>query len=288
MTIYLFTTTDFKGSRSQDLARYLRSLQAQNISPGSIESYLLLQNCSLEQREMFRTKLPDYCHLLNDPSVLSLSSARNRLLDAFQATRIMNQDDVVGFPDDDCWLPDGFAASLSDTFHLLPFLGLVICGVSLQPEPGVFDKSDVRLARIAEVVRLASSNCMFVRGDLAQRVGYFDPGLGLGTPAQGGEDTDFIIRAFLKTSYAGIIDRELIGHRKPDSASKARYYVGGLLVLARYGKQSPGLMWEFCRKFLVGLYFVTSGRLSAFNCLNAFVQGFRAFVASANRTETIK
>ncbi len=277
MTVYLVTTTDHKGPRSADLARYLRSLESQNTPSGFIVAYLLLQNCLPDECEDFKAQTPAYFRVSSTPGRLSISKARNQILHDLKAACVLDQNDVIGFPDDDCWLPERFIPGLSAVFKQLPALGLFVCRVSLNPDTEDFDHSDVRTARTAEIVRFASSNCMFIRGSILKVVGYFDPNLGLGTPMQGGEDTDFAVRAFLSSTLAVFSNRELIGHRKPDRASAAKYYPGSLLVLACYAKQTSPLMWEFCRKIMVGLCFVLAKRLTLNAYKEALKAGFRAF-----------
>lgn len=278
MPLILFTTTDLKSPRGDDFRRLLASVEAARDVP--IRHYVLLQNASDEAVALWRDAVPGSCRLFAIPGRVSISEARNRLFEEALAEGAPGENDVVAFPDDDCWLPEGFPARLERTFAEAPDLDLLICRMSLDPEVGDFGPRDITPAEVREVVRISSSNNIFLRGSVVARLGPFDKGLGLGTPAGGGEDTDYVIRAYLAGRRTGMIDRVLIGHPTPDRNSAAKYFRGAMFVLARHARSRPGLAAECMRKVLVGLYFMGQGKLRPSEYARGLRNGAQAYLAA--------
>ena len=103
----LFTTCDDRGPRDEVLIRLLHSLRRSSEQGAEVHHYLLLQNCADPAASRLRLGLGEEVRLISDPGQLSLSRARNILMDTFLSEA--KDDDVVAFPDDDAWYPDGFA-----------------------------------------------------------------------------------------------------------------------------------------------------------------------------------
>jgi hypothetical protein len=280
LALILFSTTDVAGPRQADFARMLRSVARNAAGPQAVRCHVLLQNCSLEELAALRNTAPACCHLTAIEGRCSLSAARNRLIEAVRH-EAFGPDDVVFFPDDDCWLPDHLAGSLATTFTALLQLDLLICRVTPAPVMRAFSAADVRPAATWQIVRIASSNGMFIRASVFRDLGRFDPSLGVGTANGGAEDTDFVIRAFLAARQSGILDRTVVAHSEPDRDSAAKYYRGSLIVLARHAARSPALLWEFLRKLLVGGYFTLCGKLRLRALLSAFAAATRSLAAGA-------
>jgi hypothetical protein len=262
MTILLFTTTDARSARSDAFGRLLASVAAAEASGVPLRHHILLQNCDPAALKSWETKVPSCCRMSATPGRLSLAAARNRLLGEVLSSTPPGFADVVAFPDDDCWFPDGLLGRINGLFDTSPQLGLLICRFSASPDVSPFDTSAVMPAQPRHVVRLANSGGMFLRGSVVSEAELFDPTLGLGTPAGSGEDTDYAVRAFLNGARAGLIDRALMGHPAPDQESAARYFSGSLQVLGRHARSHPALMREFLRKLLVGVYFMATGKLA--------------------------
>lgn len=283
MTVILLSTTDLRGQREWEFAQLLASI-ARNVDRGAhVRLHVLLQNCPPVTLARLRGQAPSYCHLSAIEGRCSLSTARNRLTGTALAQVMPSPDDVVGFPDDDCWYPDHVARSLADAFAARPDLDVLICRVSPQPDSTPVTADEVRPARVRDIVRLTTSNSLFVRGSIFLRVGAFDPELGVGTANGGAEDTDYAIRALLMAGRASLIDRALIAHAEPDQASAAKYYRGALIVLARHARRRPALMVEFLRKILVGNYFMARRRLSPRLLLSALAAAGRSFASGASQ-----
>jgi glycosyltransferase involved in cell wall biosynthesis len=281
MAIVLFTTTDLRGARQADFHRLLSCIER---SHGvDIRHYILLQGCTDDALRDWKTAAPAVCRLFAVSGGVSLSEARNRLIASALAEAPAQHGDVVAFPDDDCWFPDGFLERLAQVFASREALDLLICRMAFDPEASPFDAADVAPVSARKIVRMSSSNNMFLRGSLMAALGLFDHGLGLGTAAGGGEDTDYVVRAFLRARQSGLIDRALVGHAPPDQGSAAKYFQGALIVLARHARSRPALAAECLRKVLVGLYFTSRGQLSVSGYAGALQQGVRSFLIANSR-----
>lgn len=282
MTLILFTTTDLAGGRDRDFRRLLASVERSR--DVAVRHYVLLQNASEEALALCRSEAPAACRIFAISGRASVSAARNRLIAEACTEQVPAEGDVVAFPDDDCWFPDGFLARLHRTFAEATTLDLLVCRMSLDPRADEFRSRDAEPIAAHQVVRMSSSNNMFLRGSLAGGLGAFDEGLGLGSPAGGGEDTDYALRAYLGARRAGLLDQPLVGHPVPDRASAAKYFRGAMTVLARHARARPTLARECARKVLVGGWFVGSGRLAASEYLIGLRDGAGALLAARPTT----
>ncbi|WP_448956247.1 glycosyltransferase family 2 protein [Labrys neptuniae] len=281
MSLILFSTTDLAGPRRQEFARMLASIERNCHGGPAIRLYVLLQNATPERLDALQVQVPSCCRMTAIPGRCSISAARNQLIARALEDEAIGADDVVGFPDDDCWYPDGVAAGLADSFAALADLDVLICRVALQPDGAPPRDGEVRPARVRDIVRVTTSNSMFLRGSVFLRLGDFDPELGVGTPNGGAEDTDYAIRALLVAGQAGLIDRALIAHPVPDQDSAAKYYRSALIVLARHAGRRPALMMEFLRKIAVGGYFLARRKLSARGLFAALMAAAGSFAMPA-------
>ncbi len=282
MRLVLFTTSDLRAGREADFIRMVKSV-VRDARDTEIRIFALLQRAGEADRLRYEQLLPSGSVLVADAGNVPLSAARNWLLAIAGKCNAITDDCVIGFPDDDCWYPPGFAHQLAETFAQDSDLDMLTCRVSLQPTPPDLTVLAFASARALHVVRRSSSNSMFFRGQLVAALGAFDPTLGLGTPNGSGEDTDYALRGFLRAHRAAFIDAPLIGHREPDLASISRYFRGSAVVLGRYALRSPGLLVEFTRKLGVGAYLALRSRLSIQEYLVAMVSSFGELLRSRGR-----
>ncbi|HWM46405.1 MAG TPA: hypothetical protein VNR11_05760 [Xanthobacteraceae bacterium] len=269
--IVLISTTDTANGRPEVLARMLASLTRElERLPGSrCILALLLQNCPKERLISLQASLPPFVLACATPGRISLSAARNLLFERIRDEHI-EPDTVVGFPDDDCWYPDGALAFIVRQFAEQSPLDLWFCRYAASPSASA--GAPLRRASVRDVVRNASSNTMFVRGRVLTRMArrddsQFDEALGVGTPNLGGEDLDFALRAHAAARLSFFCDRALIGHRDKLQHLRATYYRGSLMVLARYALQNMDAAAEYARKVAIGLYLVLRRELP----LRAFI-----------------
>ncbi|MGE0697540.1 MAG: glycosyltransferase family 2 protein [Hyphomicrobiaceae bacterium] len=276
MRLALLTTTDMKSDRAMDFARMIASV-AENVPPGvELKHYVLLQRATEAQRSEVARAIPHPATVLSTDGRLSLSAARNQMLARARADGQLEADTIVGFPDDDCWYLPGFLASLVALFETRRDLGLLISRVSLSPVDD-WPADGGERAGGRDVLRRSSSNGMFLRGDVVARIGDFDVTLGLGTPSNSGEDTDYALRGWLASPLTLFVDRPLVGHKEPDLASITKYFGGNMLVASRYAPRSPALFLEYVRKFGVGSYLVLRQRLAMADFLSAIQGSMAAF-----------
>jgi len=276
MNIVLISTCNMRG-RTDLVERMLASVDRANAALGGerIRLYLLVQECSAEEFANFRNNTSQFVHLDQSPKRLSLSAARNRLMKHVLNHPLQWERTVIGFPDDDAWYPAGTLEAVVSTFKANKHLQFWFCRYASSPvrwEQQTIPKC--RRPSLTEAIRRASSNTIFLRGDLAKTINVFDETLGVGTPNGSGEDTDVAIRAFALASDVAYCDAPLIGHRDFVPALRGKYYRGGLITLARYVGVVDGIYFEFLRKLAVGAYLTLRREITAKNYLSAAHSAF--------------
>lgn len=248
-SLRLFTTCDDRGLRDEVLIRLLNSLRRSSEQGADVHHYLLLQNCVDQVASRVRLGLRDEVRLISHPGQLSLSRARNILMDAFLSEA--RDGDVVAFPDDDAWYPDGFAVWISQQFGKNSDLDFLFCRYASSPLV-VATAPPARPAGVMDVLRFASSNTLFARAARVRAVGHFDEELGVGAVHGGGEDTDYGLRLRKMSRMMVFVDAALVGHRDKFAGLKGRYYQGGLAAIARNAFFDPAVLVQMVRKVLVG------------------------------------
>lgn len=265
--VHLFTTTDAGSGRRDTLARLVASLAKARAARPDVPLTLHL----LAQRAAPGAlgALPNWVDVSAIDGRVSLSRARNVMLAAAPAEAFA-ADTLVAFPDDDAWYPPGLLAGVTRLMDGLMERGgadFVFCRYAARPYE--FGAGDARPARLAEVITAASSNTLFLTGALVRAVGGFDEELGVGARVNGGEDTDYALRAHARARLTLIDPRPLVGHRDPDPTLRGRYYAGSLRAIARHARAHPAGAVPLARKLAVGAYYVLRGRLSPLGYLNA-------------------
>lgn len=248
-----------KGGREAELARLFSSIKAfRRCRPDIVvRHYLLLQQC--EDAGLARAKLdaPPWVEISITESMQSLSAARNRLLSAVFADGL-DAKCLIAFPDDDAWYPPGTLERIVDAFSTDRHLDFWFCRYGSTPTDF---STDGRVPSCQEVISCASSNTIMLRGPLAEEIGNFDERLGLGTPAQSGEDTDYAIRSYLHAHRTVFVNSKLIGHRDYNPGYRARYYAGATIAINRHAFRSAPLFCAFVRKLAVGVALVLRGEM---------------------------
>jgi hypothetical protein len=274
--LVLISTSDVESGRIDVLDRMVRSVEAAAAvleSRVSIKVLLLLQKCPEYRYWTVSQTLPPFVQAVPSTEALSLSAARNLLLAFASSNGLIDSATVVGFPDDDCWYPQGVLELVARSFARSPELGLWFCRYSSQPAPVAETKHAMRDASPRDVIREASSNTMFVRGRVLRTEPVFDETLGIGTANGGGEDTEFALRAYLASRHAVYLPAAVIGHRDKTPQLRPKYYRGGLIALARHARRRPRIGFELARKLGVGVWLVGTRQLP--------VAAFRTAVSAA-------
>lgn len=259
--LVLLTTTDNQPESLDKALNMIATVQSYLDSGNAIEtqSFLLLQRSTPQAEEDLRRKLPPFVTLKAIPDRVSLSRARNILLAKDAAGSAIAPDDIVGFPDDDSWYPDGVIAHIVSSFASRPDLDLWFCrygtAATLEGKPAESNPA------LQTIISRASSNTTYYRGRVILEVGDFDENLGVGAPYNGGEDTDYALRASYVARSTSFLDAKVIGHRDMFQELKGRYYGGTLIALWKSAHKSLAGRWALVRKLLVGTVLVAKGQL---------------------------
>lgn len=160
---------------------------------------------------------------------------------------------LVAFPDDDCWYPATLAEKVVALFDADPLTG-VFTGRTTDADRadslGLFLGADAEITK-SNVWLSGNSNSLFIRTDIARKIGGFDETLGVGAASafKSGEETDFLLRA-LAAGARGFYRRALVVHHDQapvggaGGVSRAQDYARGfgrVLRLHDYGAAYVGM-----------------------------------------------
>lgn len=255
--IILLTTTDIKSGRSPQLDRLISSIELCKDINTNIELCLLLQNYSKHENLQ---KFPEWVNVCSIEGRLPLSIARNKLLELAFRSKLVQDKSIVAFPDDDCWYPENVLQFIHDAFDQNQELDFLFCRYASNTQE-IDSTLTLKQPSAQDVISFASSNTIFVTGLLAKKLNKFSEDLGVGTALNGGEDTEYAIRAYLKARKTLFANRPIIGHRDIDPEIRTKYYPGSFIAISRNAWKSPRIMFAMLRKLLIGIYFLMSGRL---------------------------
>jgi hypothetical protein len=220
------------GERSRLFQRLVDTLQEE--LPGGVPVLLvtLVQGCaavpgSLADLAATRRHL----RFVATPDLLPASRARNVALGLADVAAC----DIVLFPDDDCWYPEGVLAHIHDTMHARQ-ADLLFVWYGEPPDPPGEAPVTYAPPTPVEVMRRTGMITMALAGDVVRRIGGLDERIGLGTDLSGGEDTDYAWRAYMVARRALMTRQALIGHR-----ALADDWATRVAVMPRYW---PGLMFQ--------------------------------------------
>lgn len=255
----MISTSDMLSDRRKYLARMVGSVQSfVNRNPdAAVTLFVLLQRCDGEKLAAARAALPAWVRLDAIADRVSLSKARNMLIG--KAVQALAEDDILCFPDDDCWYPAGTLETVRAAFAGEGDLDFWFCRYGAEPVSAA--AFPARCPSLQDTISRASSNTIFVRGRIARGIGGFDEHLGVGATLMGGEDTDYAIRAHYAARNRRFVDAPVVGHRDPDLKFRTAYYPGSLKAIARHGLRSAAGFAAASRKVAVGAWYVLSGRM---------------------------
>jgi|688.fasta_scaffold39742_5 hypothetical protein len=138
---------------------------------------------------------------------LSLSQARNYLVREVIQRGVIQSDDIVCFSDDDGLWTDSLEHKLKQEFSKGKKW---LLGCYIDPEKGRdrlrFPAHEIFEINTSDILKIASSLGIFIRGDVFLESGPFDESLGVGAEIPSGEDVEYALRLlslFGSTSYIG-------------------------------------------------------------------------------------
>ena len=220
--------------RVEEVHRFIRSLAHQDYS--DLELIVVDQNEDDRLVELL-AQAKAHIPIIHVRSESGLSRARN-------AGMSLSSGDIISFPDDDCWYPDGLLVRVVSDFHECNSIdGLT--GRSEdgngKPSGGKFSRAEGRVD-MHSVWKRGISYTIFLRSTVCARVGAFDEQLGVGaqTPFGSGEETDYLIRTIKSGFNIRYLPDLVVFHPTSTSynknqCSKAfRYGVGMGKVLSKH------------------------------------------------------
>ena len=282
--ILFITTTDAAGGRVSDLARLLSSI-TEGLAGREWRMLLLIQRATPGQT--LDMPMPANVEIETIPHRISLSQARNLLLNRAREVDLLSRSALIAFPDDDCWYPNGALERVLNLFRIDHSLDFWFCGYAAQPLTPVRALSmDTRSPSVFNVAAKASSNTIFLRSRIVERIGGFDEELGVGTANNGGEDTDYALRAYSEARRSRFVDQPLIGHRDHDPQLRSHYFRGSLIAIARHTAKRPTSLVLLLRKLLVGSVLVATRRMEPREFVTALKAAFAASPTRRSKRET--
>ncbi|MBT9566923.1 MAG: glycosyltransferase [Thiobacillus sp.] len=246
--------------RTLEVGRFLASLQRQTYR--HFELFIVDQNPD-DRLQPLIDEYRQHFPIERVASAKGLSRARNAGL-----RRITG--DLVAFPDDDCWYPDGLLSYVASRFER--DAGLDGLTGRFVDEKGRVEGRWLSRSQVLNrytVWRGAISFSIFLRRGLVDQIGPFDEalGVGAGTAWGAGEETDYLLRG-LKAGGRILFDRELV-LRHPvktsafDQAARDRqgHYESGFgRVIRRSGFPTWYFPWVCTRTLIGSLLALLKGR----------------------------
>ena len=269
MFMILLTTCRLQKHRVADLFRLTASVEAA-IVDGEVHKLrhiILLQACKSQQFDEIRSQLPNWVELLSSEEAISSAAARNVMIRHVLDHEAFDPSAIVGFPDDDAWYPGGSLACVARRFRD-PHLQLLVSRYG--PSPSADQCGEAFRPTLQQALARGACAAIFVRATLLAQLGGFHPLLGLGTKLSGGEDTEFVHRAFHRArKHSLCIPGFLVGHAAADPKKKAAYYEGGLAAIMAHSHASAAARVALIRKLAVGVGLVITRRMSASHYLQS-------------------
>jgi glycosyltransferase involved in cell wall biosynthesis len=249
--------------RTQELARFLRSLDAQR--ERSFELIVSDQNADDRLTPILRS-YSDRFPLRRVRSRGGISRGRNAGLPIAQGR-------IIGFPDDDCWYPPDLLTTALRLFEANPDWDIV-AGRSVDEQ--LRDTQGRWLEHVVpgnrrNVLRMGISYTIFARAGAVAAAGPFDEslGVGAGTPWGSGEETDFLLRALARGKKVVYTPEVYVHHAEKivEYSRRARdrqySYARGLgRVLAKHRYSAIEAFAHFARPLAGAVLYLGRGQMN--------------------------
>jgi glycosyltransferase involved in cell wall biosynthesis len=201
-------------------------------------------------------------HSIAAPRLIALSVARNRALAHARCLGLVEQADVVAFPDDDCRYPDDLLARV--LAHLASSACECVTGAYAPSGKAIdrrrFPPGNARLTPRL-IMRTGCSGSMFFTGRAVGAIGDFDVRLGLGAPYGASEDADYLLRALSLGLPAVYRPGDIVVEHPYKADRPAAYYVGNVAVLAKHARGHLGTRLLLARRLLGGIRLVSRSQI---------------------------
>lgn len=272
MKLLLITTT-IKGDDSLDKVSRLRNTLSQ-VGCVHFKHLFLLQN-SDKVDGAYASLFSESDVLLATDEIVSLSRARNIMIDYFFDKMREEEFDYIAFPDDDAWYSSGvieYLVDVSENYDVRK-IDLILTKYGEDTEP--YNCKLTSNATANDVVMNASSNTIFISQRVFLQLNKFDENLGVGSRFNGGEDLDYAIRCYNKAEQSLICDLILVGHRNKNNSISSKYYLGSYISIAnalKFGFFDFVFIWV--RKLLIGFYYIVKLRVGFYHFLKANFYAF--------------
>ncbi|MGI2172550.1 glycosyltransferase family A protein [Shewanella ulleungensis] len=255
MRILLLTTCIYNEENYLDFLRLTDSL-SQQCSSIFFEHGVLFQNFNDDAKlDSYQSENYSSKFFYTD-KIISLSKARNFLINQYVSE--LDSYDYTSFPDDDCWYPADFWRQ----FRLIAKKQkLDVFYTKFSSEP-VKKFEGTEKHSTYKLILNSSSNTTIYSTEIVKSIKLFDESFGVGSLNNGGEDTDFSLRAMLSSNVIIFINSPLVGHREPLPEFRYRYFKGSYGVLKKHCFKSFSISLITCRKFLVGLIYIFTRKIS--------------------------
>ena len=258
MKVLLLTTCICNAENFKDLQRLILSLN--KVNSVYFTHYVLFQNVDnvdFDESEFTALAVNYKLVIERNASIISLSKARNLLIDMAKNSHALEIFDFISFPDDDCWYPDGFWNNFVNTEKEY---GVDLFYTDFSSTPSLIDFLPNQ-HNTSNLIRYASSNTTIYKSRVFSKVVFFDENYGVGAKNNGGEDLDFAIRANLHADNSYFVNAPLIGHRNPLPEFRYKYFKGSFGILKKHKFKTKSLFYHFARKFFIGIVFLLNRKI---------------------------
>jgi glycosyltransferase involved in cell wall biosynthesis len=233
--------------RVEEIKKFIRSL----VNQGDVDIELIV----VDQNEDDR--LVDVLKNANDSFPIIHSRSKAGLSRARNVGVALATGDIIAFPDDDCWYPDGLLTRVVSEFQE----DRLIDGLTGRSEDGRARASGGSFSRRKERVNLNNvwktgiSYTIFLRSSVCAAVGPFDEELGVGAPTRfgSGEESDYLIRTANLGFNIQYLPDLVVFHPNPilydrSHCKKAfRYGMGMGRVLSKHRYKLSYNLWTIIR-----------------------------------------
>ncbi len=251
------TVTEASSAGAANLALLLESLERQGVA---VDLVLVVRGGDGRRTRPVGDRVR--VRSIAAPRSISLSMARNRALAHARRLGLLEQADVVAFPDDDCRYPADLLARV--LAHLASSACECVtgayapCGAAIDRRR--FPPGDAWLSPRL-VMRTGCSGSMFFTGHAVRAIGDFDVRLGLGAPYGASEDADYLLRALTLGLPAVYRPGDIVVEHPYKADRPAAYYVGNVAVLAKHARGHVGTRRLLVRRLLGGILLVSRSQI---------------------------